>query len=603
MWTSLAVFISLLSHARTQEQCSEDTEEQGLLQARYGQAVRSGSRSNTTVSTITSTCTRPLDRVYVEHLRGEGENCWDQCGQKGGYCDWCGIGNVCCAPNGEGDSGCRKEVCEQTPDWSGWHNRRRHHFCGVSTVPSVRLTYDDALVGLPVVTTESQEAFDSNYLRLSLALTQHEFSGVIGDVAGWFDFIPGVGGYTAQYKLPEGDLRTTSCDLSPFLGALKGHEQLDIIGSGFSYYIRKTHPQKPSLSMTGCKCAQYHPVNKTVTVCAASTFGDGLTAVAPWGRKLPTHGSFHYLSYGGAIAVFNHGSDRRFNSLVDTIEWMEIFDLKTSRFRIVRDLQDIKRIIADRSYVMIRANIKTELDSLVISFAGQSKGRHTLDEIFLASLDDVQSLDYYQHFKHDGSYVTEAFGYRPLTLEQLNVMAKRPYAPHTCAKRYRDCRFADFFRGGDEIKDSDSIFQYSFDLNGHVVKASEVEAWWQSEDTFGTRLFGSAANDVVRGTARGWEFELAVEGVSITQAARLWHSAIQSWPEAQRVEHTMMGRRGKCNTSTCWTWMGFYIRGEEEDFVALWNRAMSALAQYNIYVHLGKERMEARPPAKEVFVV
>merc|ERR1711879_549007 len=30
-------------------------------------------------------------------LKHIGEDCWEHCRQKEGYCDWCGVGNVCAA--------------------------------------------------------------------------------------------------------------------------------------------------------------------------------------------------------------------------------------------------------------------------------------------------------------------------------------------------------------------------------------------------------------------------------------------------------------------------------------------------------------------------
>lgn len=71
----------------------------------------------------------------------------------------------------------------------------------------------------------------------------------------------------------------------------------------------------------------------------------------------------------------------------------------------------------------------------------------------------------------DGSYILETFGKKPLTAEQLHVLYKKNYSPHLCAKEYRKCRFVDFFLGGDDIDDSRGIFGYSFDLNGHLVRA------------------------------------------------------------------------------------------------------------------------------------
>merc|ERR1712107_404247 len=31
----------------------------------------------------------------AEALKHGGEDCWDNCGQTEGYCDWCGVGNAC----------------------------------------------------------------------------------------------------------------------------------------------------------------------------------------------------------------------------------------------------------------------------------------------------------------------------------------------------------------------------------------------------------------------------------------------------------------------------------------------------------------------------
>jgi len=34
--------------------------------------------------------------VDAEPLQNSGEDCWEECEQRGGYCDWCGAGNGCC---------------------------------------------------------------------------------------------------------------------------------------------------------------------------------------------------------------------------------------------------------------------------------------------------------------------------------------------------------------------------------------------------------------------------------------------------------------------------------------------------------------------------
>jgi len=59
---------------------------------------------------VVGPCTHPREHlgynVYLEHpyeepvdhgsLVNAGENCWIPCSSTGGYCDWCGVGNVCC---------------------------------------------------------------------------------------------------------------------------------------------------------------------------------------------------------------------------------------------------------------------------------------------------------------------------------------------------------------------------------------------------------------------------------------------------------------------------------------------------------------------------
>eukprot|EP00930_Biecheleria_cincta_P020040 TRINITY_DN15147_c0_g1_i1.p1 TRINITY_DN15147_c0_g1~~TRINITY_DN15147_c0_g1_i1.p1 ORF type:complete len:617 (-),score=79.14 TRINITY_DN15147_c0_g1_i1:326-2176(-) len=537
--------------------------------------------------------------IYRGQLQNAGWNCWHQCGKQGGYCSYCGVGHVCCAPRGLHDEGCHKDVCRHTQDWSRvWYQRRRHHFCG--SMPLAPMTPEDRSVDLPIVASSSKAEFDYDSSRLDIPLwVQDTFPDPIFDLVDFFDFIPSVRGYIAQYRLPKGDLQTTSCDLRPFLRTLRDHEKLDLIGAGYSYYIQKAMPRRPSINMQGCKCVEHDPLNGSVTVCAATTFGEALEHLLPKGVKVPTSGEYHHLSFGGAIAVFNHGSDYRHNSLVDTVKWMEYYNLATKRFERESDLGKIKELIANRTYVMTRANIELEPDPLVITFAKQSRGKHHIDDAFVASLDNVRSLDLFLRYKPDGSHVAEAFGYRALTKEQQDVLIKKGIAPHVCALRYRDCRLVDFFRGGDEIGDSDYIFGHSFELNGHIVKASDVEFYWGIADSFGKRFFGQHVGPT-RGTKRSWEFEFCIKGLDLPALVRLWHAGVQSWPEQERLEHTMVARRGRCLTNTCYSWAGYYFHGHRDGFVKLWTHAAEVFGSYDIYVHLGKERVEEVKPYREI---
>ena len=38
-------------------------------------------------------------RIAWKHPPDAREDCWGHCGSRGGYCDWCGVGNACCRQN------------------------------------------------------------------------------------------------------------------------------------------------------------------------------------------------------------------------------------------------------------------------------------------------------------------------------------------------------------------------------------------------------------------------------------------------------------------------------------------------------------------------
>ncbi len=46
-----------------------------------------------------------LRQSMGEGLAHEGEDCWVDCGQKGGPCEWCGSTGMCCRQGSIGD-GC-----------------------------------------------------------------------------------------------------------------------------------------------------------------------------------------------------------------------------------------------------------------------------------------------------------------------------------------------------------------------------------------------------------------------------------------------------------------------------------------------------------------
>ena len=176
--------------------------------------------------------------------------------------------------------------------------------------------------------------------------------------------------------------------------------------------------------------------------------------------------------------------------LIPWVGW-KIYDLKSKSFQVIKNLTMIKQVIASRSFIMTRANFKTETNPFVLTVATQTSGNELVDMEFLDSLDKVENLVAYQRFERDGTYMIEAFGSRPLTMEQINILHKRAYSPHVCAKEYGKCRFVDFLVADDDLDDENhGIFGYSFDLNGHVVKASQVEGWWDATEPIGSNFFG-----------------------------------------------------------------------------------------------------------------
>ena len=62
-------------------------------------------------SVTPSSCQRSNESIYLEHLDHGGDDCWWNCGERGGFCEYCG-GHLCCAPNGEFDEGCHFEACK-----------------------------------------------------------------------------------------------------------------------------------------------------------------------------------------------------------------------------------------------------------------------------------------------------------------------------------------------------------------------------------------------------------------------------------------------------------------------------------------------------------
>ncbi|CAE7444812.1 unnamed protein product [Symbiodinium natans] len=250
---------------------------------------------------------------------------------------------------------------------------------------------------------------------------------------------------------------------------------------------------------------------------------------------------------------------------------------------------------------MTRANFRTVPDEYVITVTGQIRGKEVMDQDFLSSLDTLQFTTAVQRFQTDGSYVMEVFGASPLLTAQLHVIRKKSFSPHVCAQDYRKCRFVDFFLGGDDTDDSQSIFGYSFDLNGHVVKSSVVQGWWDVEDAFGPRFFGTHFPPQVA-NARSWQFELCVKGYNLTALINLYRASYQGWAEDQRLGHSATFRRGRClsgDSSECWTWINLDILGQYHEAVLLWNHVVGLFNNMETYVHHGKERL-GEGPAKEV---
>ncbi len=548
-----------------------------------------------------STCVRSNATIYVDHLENGGKDCYWACGQKGGYCDFCG-GHLCCAPNGEGDEGCHKEVCKETGDWAhNWWTRRRHSFCLriKSKTEDLTLTQQESQVEVPQVTTETDQSAQQTHFRLSNAFTKRQISGNVASLADWFDFVPADKGYVAQFRFPKGQYQANNCNLAQVLPVLNS-TQLDIIGAGYSYYLKKTSPKSLSINMGECKCAAYS--NGNFTACAGDLLGDALRILDKEGRKLPTFGSFQHVSFGGMIASFSHGSNAQYNSIVDTMNWMEIYDLNSKSFQVIENLTLIKQVIASRSFIMTRANFKTETNPFVFTVATQTSGNELVDMEFLDSLDKVENLVAYQRFERDGSYMMEAFGSRPLTMEQINILHKKAYSPHVCAKEYSKCRFVDFLFADDDLDDSHGIFGYSFDLNGHVVKASEVEGWWDAEP-LGSRFFGLKTFPATEPTSRAWQFELCVKGFDVTTMSVYYHKSFHSWSEEERLPHTMSLRRGKCHSpGECWTWLEINFLGQQDQATQLWNHVIRLFDSADTYVHFGLARL-GQGPTKEVSLI
>ena len=554
------------------------------------------------VTVKTSTCLRSNASIYLDHLQNGGKDCWEACGKRGGFCDFCG-GHLCCAPNGEGDEGCHKEVCKDTGDWpKNWFQRRRHSFCSriKSNAEDLTLTQQESQVEVPQVTTETDQSHQQSHFRLLNAFAKRPISGNVASLVDWFDFVSGDKGHVAQFRFPKGQYQAKNCNLAQVLPVLNG-TQVDIIGAGYSYYLKKTSPKSLSINMGECKCAAYS--NGEFTACAGDLLGDALRILDKEGRKLPTFGSFHHVSFGGMVASFSHGSNAQYNSIVDTMNWMEIYDLKSKSFQVIKNLTMIKQVIASRSFIMTRANFKTETNPFVLTVATQTSGNELVDMEFLDSLDKVENLVAYQRFERDGTYMIEAFGSRPLTMEQINILHKRAYSPHVCAKEYGKCRFVDFLVADDDLDDENhGIFGYSFDLNGHVVKASQVEGWWDATEPFGSNFFGERVSFPAKNATSGaWQFELCVKGFDVTTMSVYYHKSFHSWSE--RMPHTISLRRGKCGkTGPCWTWLEINFLGQQDQAKQLWNHVMKLFDSADTYVHFGLSRL-GQGPTKEVSLI
>lgn len=553
------------------------------------------------VTVKTSTCLRSNASIYLDHLQNGGKDCWEACGKRGGFCDFCG-GHLCCAPNGEGDEGCHKEVCKDTGDWpKNWFQRRRHSFCSriKSNAEDLTLTQQESQVEVPQVTTETDQSHQQSHFRLLNAFAKRPISGNVASLVDWFDFVSGDKGHVAQFRFPKGQYQAKNCNFAQVLPVLNG-TQVDIIGAGYSYYLKKTSPKSLSINMGECKCAAYS--NGEFTACAGDLLGDALRILDKEGRKLPTFGSFHHVSFGGMVASFSHGSNAQYNSIVDTMNWMEIYDLKSKSFQVIKNLTMIKQVIASRSFIMTRANFKTETNPFVLTVATQTSGNELVDMEFLDSLDKVENLVAYQRFERNGAYMIEAFGSRPLTMEQINILHKRAYSPHVCAKEYGKCRFVDFLVADDDLDDENhGIFGYSFDLNGHVVKASQVEGWWDATEPIGSNFFGERVSFPAKNATSGaWQFELCVKGFDVTTMSVYYHKSFHSWSE--RMPHTISLRRGKCGKAECWTWLEINFLGQQDQAKQLWNHVIKLFDSADTYVHFGLSRL-GQGPTKEVSLI
>ena len=156
------------------------------------------------------------------------------------------------------------------------------------------------------------------------------------------------------------------------------------------FFLQFLSTQCKGINMGGCKCISYE--NSSLTACAGDVLADALRVLEPIGRKLLSHGEYHYLSFGGMLATFNHGSNQNYNSIVDGLNWMEVYSLKQKSFEVISNLTLMKEVIASRAFIMTRANFRTEPDDWVITVTDQTRGKEVMDQEFLTSLDGVEDL-------------------------------------------------------------------------------------------------------------------------------------------------------------------------------------------------------------------
>ena len=177
------------------------------------------------VTVKTSTCLRSNASIYLDHLQNGGKDCWEACGKRGGFCDFCG-GHLCCAPNGEGDEGCHKEVCKDTGDWPKncfnadvirfvlvsnrmlktwhWHSRSHKLKCHRWQLKQIKVTNKATFV-------------------CWMLLQKRPISGNVASLVDWFDFVSGDKGHVAQFRFSKRPIPSQELQSCPSSASIEWH--------------------------------------------------------------------------------------------------------------------------------------------------------------------------------------------------------------------------------------------------------------------------------------------------------------------------------------------------------------------------------------------